>query len=54
MRQQRADAMADRDRWREAFENQQRIALAAPMPVPSSVDAGGPLYRAWRWMRKAG
>jgi hypothetical protein len=54
MRQQRADAMADRDRWREAFENQQRIALAAPMPVPSTVDAGGHLARAWRWMRKAG
>jgi hypothetical protein len=35
-----------------------RLALAAPAPVPAPAptptDAGGPLYRAWRWMRKAG
>jgi hypothetical protein len=54
MRQQRGDALADRDRWREAFENQQRLALAAPVPAPAPADAGDRLYRAWRWLRKAG
>jgi len=37
--------------WREQAK---RIALAAPVPAPAPVDAGGPLYRAWRWMRKTG
>jgi excisionase family DNA binding protein len=43
MRQQRADAVAERDKWREAFENQQRLALASPAPAQSW----------WRWLRSA-
>jgi DNA-binding MurR/RpiR family transcriptional regulator len=46
------DLRQDRDEWRDQAK---RLALAAPVPAPApAVDAGGPLYRAWRWMRKAG
>jgi hypothetical protein len=45
LRQQRADAVADRDKWREAFENQQRLALAAPEAETLSW---------WRWLRSTG
>lgn len=43
MRQQRADAVAERDKWREAFENQQRAALAPPK-APTTI---------WRWLRSS-
>jgi hypothetical protein len=47
-----ADLRQDRDEWRDQAK---RLALAAPVPVPATApvaaDAGGPLYRAWRWMR---
>jgi hypothetical protein len=46
-----ADLRQDRDEWREQAK---RLALAAPVPAPAPVDAGGPLYRAWRWVRQAG
>jgi hypothetical protein len=54
-----ADLRQDRDHWRDAFERQQ---LLLPLPeqrqateaAPTPMDVGGPLYRAWRWMRKAG
>ena len=54
MRQQRADAMADRDKWREAFENQQRLALPLPgqEPLPAQPDATPEPATAWqRWWR---
>lgn len=48
MRQQRADAVAERDKWREAFENQQRLTLAAPKP-----ESAKPMTL-WRWLRSTG
>jgi hypothetical protein len=49
------DLQRDRDEWRDQAK---RLALGAPVPAetpaPTPTDAGGPLYRAWRWMRKAG
>ena len=51
MRQQRADAMADRDKWREAFENQQRLAL--PLPQHAEGEAPTPWRRFLRWRRSA-
>ena len=59
MRQQRADAMADRDKWREAFENQQRLALPMPRQEPQpaqadDADAATPWRRFLRWRKAAG
>jgi hypothetical protein len=60
MRAENSDLRHDRDQWREIA---QRLALSPPKPspappaetpAPAPTDAGGPLYRAWRWMRKAG
>jgi hypothetical protein len=60
---------ADRDRWIEQAahwrEMAERLTSALPAPVaahpaapppetPIPANAGSPLYRAWRWMRKAG
>ena len=45
------DLQRDRDEWRDQAK---RLALGAPVPAPAPTDAGGALYRAWRWMRKAG
>jgi hypothetical protein len=50
-----ADLRQDRDEWRDVAK---RLALSAPVPAPAPAyplsDAGGPLYRARRWMRAAG
>ena len=58
MRQQRADAVAERDKWREAFENQQRLALPAPGQMPQHATGDAPpasrLRGTWRWLRSTG
>jgi hypothetical protein len=51
LRQDRDDLRQDRDEWRDVAK---RLALSAPAPAHTPSDAGGPLYRAWRWMRAAG
>jgi hypothetical protein len=49
------DLQRDRDEWRDQAK---RLALSAPVQAPgptsAQVDTGGPLYRAWRWLRSAG
>jgi hypothetical protein len=45
------DLQRDRDEWRDQAK---RLALGAPMPAGAPADAGGPLYRTWRWLRSAG
>jgi len=52
-----ADLRQDRDHWRDAFQQQQRLLPIPEQPGAQAApkDAGGPiLSRAWRWMRKAG
>jgi hypothetical protein len=49
------DVREDRDRWRAAFENTQRLL---PVPVerdatPDATPQGNGFVRAWRWMRKS-
>jgi type II secretory pathway pseudopilin PulG len=56
LREMLADMREQRDKWETVA---QRLSLAnqqpqKPAPVPAPADAGGPLYRAWRWARKAG
>jgi hypothetical protein len=51
-------AQAGEDAWKEQCERTMP-ALAPPAPTDAQAslkptDAGGPLYRAWRWVRKAG
>jgi hypothetical protein len=58
MRRDLDRAQAGEDAWKEQCERTTR-ALAPPAPTdaqasPKPTDAGGPLYRAWRWMRAAG
>jgi excisionase family DNA binding protein len=60
LKAENTDMRHDRDQWRDIA---QRLALSPPKPslapppaeaAPTPTDAGGPLYRAWRWLRKAG
>ena len=57
LREMLADMREQRDKWETVA---QRLALTNQQPShepskpPAPVDAGGPLYRAWRWVRKAG
>ena len=56
LREMLADMREQRDRWETQA---QRLALTNQQPPqkpsdPATADAGGPLYRAWRWLRKAG
>jgi hypothetical protein len=44
----------DRDRWHAAYEATQRLLPAPALPRNTPADAGGPLYRVLRWMRKTG
>jgi hypothetical protein len=58
MRRDLDRAQAGEDAWKEQCERTTR-ALAPPAPTDAQAslkptDAGGPLYRAWRWVRKAG
>lgn len=53
-----ADLRADRDHWRDAFEQSQR-RLPAPTPTDAQADARpaeppSRFRRAWRWMRATG
>jgi excisionase family DNA binding protein len=52
------EALADMKRQRDSWETQaQRLALTNQQPAEQpglAVDAGGPMRRAWRWMRAAG
>src|SRR4249919_3431088 len=58
MRRERDRAQAGEDAWKEQCERATRhLALPAPLDAqaaPTSSDTGGPLYRAWKWMRAAG
>jgi len=47
-----ADLRHDRDHWREAFQNAQRL-LAAPQP-PDAPAAATPATRRWWWRRATG
>jgi hypothetical protein len=56
LREMLADMREQRDKWETVA---QRLALTNQQPpqkpsAPATADAGGPLYRAWRWLRKAG
>jgi hypothetical protein len=56
LKAENTDLRHDRDQWRDIA---QRLALSPPKPSPAPpaetpADTGGPLYRAWRWMRQAG
>jgi hypothetical protein len=58
MRRDLDRAQAGEDAWKEQCERATR-ALAPPAPTDAQAslepaDAGGSLYRAWRWLRKAG
>jgi hypothetical protein len=53
LRNDRDDLRKDRDRWHAAYEAS-TTAVATLTRAPAPVDADGPLYRAWRWVRKAG
>jgi hypothetical protein len=44
------DLQRERDEWRSQAQRAMHAQVAAPTPA----DAGGPLYRAWKWMRQAG
>ena len=51
LREMLADMREQRDRWETQA---QRLALTNQQPAEQPqkpLDAGGPLYRAWRWMR---
>jgi type II secretory pathway pseudopilin PulG len=56
LREMLADMREQRDKWETVA---QRLSLAnqqprKPAPVLAPADAGGHMYRAWRWVRKAG